>query len=449
MKFQDKEQMAAPQALYQMPEQGRSCEEVIAEVRDLKKGMTAGQRGKLASTTFQGQEEMQKVLHEAFIEFMDWNGLFSFQEASAAKMENDVLDICISTMNGGELGRANLTVGGTESNFSGLQAMRKWSRENRPEITEPEIVAPYSTHSTVHKTAKYLDLKVVTTPQKEDLSADVEGLANSIGPNTIGIVGSAPNWPYGTVDPIEEFGQLAIKHNLWLHVDACVGGYILPFFRELGVEMPGYDFTVPGVRSISADLHKYGYAPKPCSTILWRSQEEQQYHFMPIDEWACGLYLSQGFVGSRTMGPVAGIWALMHYWGREGYLENARRVLHIKEFIINKCAEIDGLTTWKTDGPLLMIAADGFDIELVVGGMEDRGWRLLGVNNPPAIHLTLDVMEDEYLQKFVQDLREICTDIRAGKLTTKGLLSYGGVADKSTAPKWLLSAVEIMEKRAN
>ena len=364
-------------------------------------------------------------------------------------MENDVLDICVAMLNGGEEGRANLTVGGTESNFSGLQAMRKWARETKAGISAPEIVAPYSTHSTVHKTAKYLDLKVVTVPQLADLSADVEGIRAAIGPNTIGIVGSAPNWPYGTVDPIEEFGQMAIEHDLWLHVDACVGGYMLPYFRQLGVEMPAYDFTVPGVRSISADLHKYGYAPKPCSTILWRSQEEQQYHFMPIDEWACGLYLSQGFVGSRTLGPVAGIWALMHFWGKQGYLDNASRVLHVKNSIIAKCAEIEGLKTWHTDGPLLMIASDDFNIQLVVGAMEERGWRLLGVQNPPAIHLTLDVMEEDYLQRFLNDLEEIAADIRAGKLTAEGLLSYGGVGARETAPKWLLSALEIIERRGS
>ena len=172
MKISNKEQMADQPPLYNLPAQGRSYDDVISQVRELKQTMTPGQRGKLASTTFQGQKEMQKVLHDAFVEFMDWNGLFSFQEASAAKMENEVLDICVDTMNGGEQGRANLTVGGTESNFSGLQAMRKWARETRPGITTPEIVAPYSTHSTVHKTAQYLDLKVVTVPQKDDLSAD-------------------------------------------------------------------------------------------------------------------------------------------------------------------------------------------------------------------------------------------------------------------------------------
>ncbi|NIB39893.1 aspartate aminotransferase family protein [Pseudomaricurvus alkylphenolicus] len=434
--------------LYQLPPQGSNYDTVMGRVRELRNAMTEGQRGKLASTTFQGQEEMQRVLHDAFGEFMDWNGLFTFQEAPAARLENDVIDICVDIMNGGEQGRGNLTSGGTESNFNALHAMRKWAREAKPHITEPEIVAPYSTHSTVHKTAKYLDLKVVTVPQLADLSADVEGLAKAIGPNTIGIVGSAPNWPYGTVDPIEAFGQLALKHDLWLHVDACVGGYILPFFRELGVQVPAYDFSVEGVNSISADLHKYGYAPKPCSSVLWRSQREQGYHYMPITEWACGLYLSQGFVGSRTLGPVAGIWALMHYWGKQGYLDNARRILHVKNAIIDQCQRIEGLTTWPTDGPLLMIAADGFNIELVVGGMEERGWRLLGVNNPPAIHLTLDVMEEDYLQKFLVDLKEVVDQIRCGELNSEGLLSYGGVGAVETAPKWLLSAVEIFEQQS-
>lgn len=433
--------------MHELPLRGESGDAVLGKIKSFKAAMTPAERGKLSSTAFQGRDEMGKLVYESFMEFLGWNGLFTFQEPAAAQMENDVLDICVGMVRGGEAGRANLTSGGTESNFCGLHAMRAWAREHKPEITQPEIVAPYSTHSTVHKTAKYLDLKVVTVPQKDDLTADADALAAAIGPNTIGIVGSAPNWPYGDVDPITRFGELAIDHNLWLHVDACVGCYILPFMRELGEDIPDYDFTVPGVRSISGDLHKYGYAPKPCSTILWRSQEEQGYHYMPITEWACGLYLSQSFIGSRPMGPVAGIWALMHFWGREGYLENTRNILRIKKAIADQCEAIPGLRTWKTHGPLMMIAADDFNIELVVGGMEQRGWRLLGVNNPPAIHLTLDVLEDRDLQKFLDDLEQVCVLIRSGELIEEGLLSYGGVGAAEDAPKWLLSAVEIFEKK--
>jgi len=147
------------------------------------------------------------------------------------------------------------------------------------------------------------------------------------------------------------------------------------------------------------------------------------------------------------MGPVAGVWALMHYWGREGYLANAKRLLEIKKSIQNKCNSIDGLYSWKTDGPLIMIGASDFNIELVVGGMEEKGWRLLGVNSPPAIHLTLDIVDEETEQRFLDDLESVCVAIRNGELTTEGLLSYGGVGAEESAPKWLLSAVEIMEQK--
>jgi glutamate/tyrosine decarboxylase-like PLP-dependent enzyme len=435
--------------LHALPTQGQDSKLVMDKIREFRASMTPTERGRLSSTAFQGREEMGQLVYDSFMEFLGWNGLFTFQEPAAAKMENDVLDICVSLVSGGEQGRANLTSGGTESNFCGLHAMRAWAREHKPQISQPEILAPYSTHSTVHKTAKYLDLKLITIPQKPDLTADLEALAAAIGPNTIGIVGSAPNWPYGHVDPIEAFGQLAIEHDLWLHVDSCVGGYILPFMRELGEDIPPYDFSVPGVRSMSADLHKYGYAPKPCSTVLWRSQAEQAYHFMPITEWACGLYLSQSFIGSRPMGPVAGIWALMHYWGREGYLKNAEKILKLKRAIAQRCEQEEGLRTWATHGPLMMIASDDFNIQLVVGGMEARGWRLLGVNTPPAIHLTLDVMEDEDQERFLDDLSEVCNLIRSGELHEEGMLSYGGVGAAEDAPKWLLSAVEIFEQKAH
>ena len=433
--------------MYTLPQQGAQAEQVLQDLRGLKQAMTPLDRGRLSSTAFQGREEMGRVVYESFMEFIGWNGLFSFQEPPAAKMENDVLDICVGLAGGGEESRGNLTSGGTESNFCGLQAMRAWARKHKPEITAPEIVAPYSTHSTVHKTAHYLDLKVVVVPQLEDLTADVDALVAAIGPNTIGIVGSAPNWPYGHVDPIERFGQIAQERELWLHVDACVGGYILPFMRELGEDIPAYDLSVPGVRSMSADLHKYGYAPKPCSTVLWSSQDAQSYHYVPVTEWACGLYLSQSFIGSRPLGPVAGIWALMHYWGREGYLENARQLLDLKCTLQDACRRIEGLRTWDTHGPLMMIAADDFNIALVVGGMEQKGWKLLGVTTPPAIHLTLDVMDDVSRDQFVADLEEACRDIREGRLQEEGLLSYGGIGAEEDAPKWLQSAIEIFDMK--
>jgi glutamate/tyrosine decarboxylase-like PLP-dependent enzyme len=433
--------------LHNLPEKGSSYESITEKVDELLSKMTPETRGKLSSTSFWGVGDSQEIVKETFLKFFSWNALFTFQESSAAKMEDDVLDICIGLVGGDANARGNLTSGGTESNFSALHAMRNWARKKHPKIKTPQIVVPYSIHATVHKVAKILDIKVVTIPQKENLSADLEAMRNAIGGNTIGIVASAPNWPYACVDPIEELAAISLEKDLWLHVDACVGAYILPFFRELGEDVPRYDLSIEGVRSISGDLHKYGFAPKPCSTILWRSQNEQSYHYLPVMEWPCGLYISQGFVGSRPLAPIAAIWALMHYLGREGYIDNARKILKTRNTIVKKIETIEGLKTWPSHGPLLQIASDSFDIQLVVGAMEQRGWRLLGVIDPPAIHLTIDVMQPNDLQQFLTDLENSVEDIVSGKVDREGLLSYGGVGAEESAPKWLLSAVEIMHKK--
>ncbi len=430
------------------PTRGRSSDQVLAELDQLKQEMTPDMAGKLSSNSLKGGDHIQRLIEQAYEKFFSYNALFSFQQAGAARLENDVMDMCTEIMHGGEEARCNITSGGTESIFCALHAMREWAKEHKPEITEPEIVAPYSIHSTFSKGAHFIGIKVIRVPVADDFLADVEAIKAAIGPNTIGIAASAPSWPYGLVDPVEELGQVALEHDLWFHVDACVGGYILPFMREAGAEIPLYDFRVPGVSTISADLHKYGYAAKPCSTVLWRSKAEQQYHYVPITDWPCGLYVSQSFVGSRPLAATAAAWAVLNYMGESGYVDNAREILAVKQAIIERVEAIDGLSCWQTHGPLLMIqAGTELGIERVVGGMSERGWVLLGVNEPPAIHLTIDPMDHEYLSRFLDDLSEVVAAIRSGRQDREGLLSYGGVGAAETAPNWLLDCVEYMEKR--
>lgn len=441
--------MAIKNSIYTLPLKGRDQSDVEQMLDEVSALMTDGESGKLASTAFWGDSEMKQATRAAYNRFQGWNALFAFQEAGAARLENDVIDICVGLAGGDGDARGNLTSGGTESNFCALQAMRAWARETKPHITRPNIVAPYSIHATVHKVAQVLDIEVKTVDQSPTEMIDPQSLADAIDDQTIGIAASAPNWPFGQIDPIEALGQIALERGLWLHVDACVGAYILPFFRDLGENLPAYDLSVPGVRSMSGDMHKYGYAPKPLSTILWKSQAEQKYHFIPISNWPCGLYLSQSLVGSRPLAPTAAAWALFHRLGYEGYRANAKKILDTRNRIIDAVENIDGLTTWPCHGPLLQIAQDGIDVLLVVGGMEERGWRLLGVNEPPAIHLTVDVMTPASLDKFVNDLSDVSELIRAGEIKSEGLLSYGGVGAEETAPKWLLSAVEVMDEEAH
>ena len=432
--------------LHRFPETGISHQDISHQLDEFRASMTSEHAGKFASTAFWGIESTNRLVSETFNRFFSWNALFTFQEAAAARMENEVIDICIDLAGGDETSRANLTSGGTESNFCGLYAMRGWARERHPEIKQPEIIAPYSIHSTVHKAARILDIRVVTVPQNNDLSADVKAMKAAIGPDTIGIACSAPSWPYGRVDPVGELGQITIEHNLWLHVDACVGGFLLPFFRELGQEMPDYDLAVPGVRSMTMDLHKYAFAPKPCSVVLWHSQEEQRHHFIPVSEWPCDLYLSQSFVGTRPLAPIASAWALFHHLGKKGYRDHAGKILEQRNRLVSAVKDTDGLVTWPSHGPLLQIAPDGLNIKLVAGEMQRRGWNLLGVNHPPAIHLTIDVLPEEILQRFIDDLQSAAADAKSGKLKSEGDLNYAGVGDENLAPKWLQSAIEILQR---
>lgn len=427
------------------PQQRATKEAVLERLEQFSAEMTSEIAGKLSVNSLKGRADIQHLVENAYLKFFPYNALFTRQERGAAKIENELLDICVEIFNGGEQGQANLTSGGTESIFCALHAMREWAKIKYPHIREPEVVAPYSLHATFNKGAHFLGLKIVRVPVGEDFLADTQAIECAITDNTIGIAASAPSWPYGLVDPIEELGQLAIERDLWLHVDACVGGYILPFMRKAGCEIPAYDFSVPGVSSISADLHKYGYAPKPCSTVLYRSERQQQFHYVPVTEWPCGLYLSQSFMGSRPFASTAAAWAVMNYLGEQGYVENAKHILHVKQAIQDTVREIGGLSSWDTHGPLMMIIGQGLDIQQVTGGMRQRGWVLLGILEPAAIHLTVDPMPEDALQKFCADLKQIAAAVKAGENVEQGSLNYGG-AGGDDAPKWLQGAIHYMEQ---
>ena len=441
--------MIGDNAMFRLPQHGQSLDEVKAGYDEALANMTAEMSGKLAATAFWGTDHIQAIVREAYERFGGWNALFTFQEPGAAQIENDVLDACIMLGGGkGSMARGNLTSGGTESNFCALQAMRAWARESRGErLTRPNVIAPHTIHATIHKAAQVLDIDLRTVHHSPFEAVEMAAIEALIDDQTIGLLGSAPSWPFGQVDPIEDMGRTALDHDLWLHVDGCVGTYVLPFFRELGEPIPAFDLSVPGVRSLSGDLHKYGFAPKPLSTILWASAEEQRFHFLPVTDWPCGLYVSQSLVGSRPFAPIAAAWGLFNGLGHAGYLENARQILATRDRILSAANDIEGLTPWPCHGPLVQISGEGLEIKNVIGGMTVRGWNLLGVQQPEAIHLTIDIMTEEALGRFLGDLEEVTALVRKGEIDAEGLLSYGGVAAEETAPKWLLSAIETMAQK--
>ncbi|GAL34670.1 sphingosine-1-phosphate lyase [Vibrio maritimus] len=426
------------------PKTGYSQQEVLGKLDELKTEMVPVDGGRFGMYSLKGNEEIQNIIEQAALKFFSFNALFTFMNKPAGQIEDDLVEMIREVFHGSDDMRANFTTGGSESIYCAMKAMRDWARQEMPHIEEPEIIMPYSAHSAFSRGGKYFGIKIVRTPVAEDNRVDIEATKAAINENTIGLVGSAPCWPYGVYDRIEELSDIATEKGLWLHVDACVGGYLAPFVKKAGYDLPYWDFTVPGVRSISADMHKYGYAPKPMSTVLYRGGDEQFHHYTVVDDWPCGPYFTQSLGGSRTFASTAGAWAVMNFLGEEGYVKNAKRIMTIKQMLIDGLAECEDLNTWKTDLSLLIIDSPTLDITKVVGGMGQRGWSLLGNAEPASIHLAIDPITDEQVEAMIRDFKEVVEEIKAGNDQAEGSLAYSGGQGTGYAPKWVKQVIEML-----
>jgi len=252
--------------------------------------------------------------------FFSENALNPTVFPSLRRMETEVVAMTAALLGGDEHTVGNMTSGGTESLLMAVLTAREWGRAHKPDVQAPEMVLPATAHPAFEKAAHYFGVRPVHVPVGPDLRADVERMRAAITPRTVLLVGSAPSYPHGVVDPIVEIAQVAQEHGLLCHVDACVGGFELPFLRRLGYPVPDFDFQVPGVTSMSADLHKYGYAAKGASVVLYRDSALRRHQFFAYTDWPGGVYASATLAGTRPAGPIAAAWAVLHYLGEEGYL---------------------------------------------------------------------------------------------------------------------------------
>jgi glutamate/tyrosine decarboxylase-like PLP-dependent enzyme len=268
-------------------------------------------------------------------------------------------------------------------------------------------------------------MKAVRVPL-DDWRADPAKMEAAVNRNTIALVGSFPCWPYGRFDPIEALSEVAQRHHLWLHVDACVGGYFAPFCAEAGYKTPPFDFSVPGVTSISADLHKYGYCPPPCSTVLWRSDELEPYRYSGVtaDEWPSGAYRTSGFTGSRPASSVFAAWALLRHLGRDGYVELTRRTLAAKQRVLEGLEQLPGIQPHATDAGLVVFSSNIVPLETLSAGLFDRNWFVFGVRDPKLLQLIIGPCSDEAIEPFLSDLGAIIRSSRNSQGTKAGRLDY-------------------------
>ncbi|HZI02611.1 MAG TPA: aminotransferase class V-fold PLP-dependent enzyme, partial [Archangium sp.] len=282
-------------------------------------------------------------------------------------------------------------------------------------IIHPEMVAPSSAHPAFDKAAHYFGIKMVRVPVGPDYRADVKATRKAINRNTIVLIGSAPGFPHGVIDPIEELSELARKRGIGFHTDACLGGFVLPWARKLGYPVPGFDFRLPGVTSMSADTHKFGYAAKGTSVVLYRGTALRSYQYFTATEWPGGIYFSPTFSGSRPGALIAAAWASLVATGEEGYLDATRRILETADTLKRGIRAIPGLHV--LGEPLFVIAFGSSDVDIykVMEHMGEKGWSLNGLHKPAAVHLCVTQRHTQpgVAERFLEDLKAAVAHVRA------------------------------------
>jgi len=402
-----------------MPMQGTSKDEIVARMEQYRRadGDAAGSR--LFSLVYTTRPDVVEVAKDAYLRFFSENALNPMTFPSLRRFETEVLGMTQELFHAPEGAGGSMSSGGSESLLLAVKTARDWARATRPEIKEPEMLLPVTAHPALPKAAHMCGVKIVLVPVRADFTADVDAAKALFTDRTILVVGSAPQYPHAVMDPIADLAALAASRGVLCHVDACFGGFFLPWVEKLGHEVPPWDFRVPGVTSISADLHKYAYAAKGASTIIYRTKALRRHQYFVHADWPGGLFGSPSVLGTRPGGAIAAAWAVMNYLGEEGYLDLARQAMAATGKIIRGVSETPGLRVLGT--PVMSSIAIGTDISAVPGPtgegldlyvladlMQARGWRVDRGQNPPSLHLTVSPAHDALAATFVEDLRA-CT----------------------------------------
>lgn len=401
-----------------LPEAGQGWDSLDQQMKKLRENDIDWRNGRASVYVFHPGDDVLDVAHRAYGAFISENGLGPAAFPSLKQMEREVTDIALSLQNAPADGAASMTSGGSESILLAIKTCRDWYQENSPRPGTPEILLPFSGHPAFDKGAQLMGLKTVRVPVGENFEADVSAMADAITDNTIMVVGSAPCFPYGVTDPIGAMSDLALERDLWLHVDACVGGYVAPFMREVDPNVPAYDFSLPGVRSMSADLHKYGYAAKGASTVLYRDASDHRLQIFEFDDWPCGSMATPTFAGTRPGGSIASAWAVMHFLGRTGYVERVRRIHAARTMLEDKLEALELCVFGRPYLSLIAFGArPGADLDMLAVGerLYAERWFSSRVRDPDGIHLMVSPAHADTMPEYLEILEAAVGAVRDGK----------------------------------
>ncbi len=377
-----------------LPATGRDAHEVLGELRWMAETEDAkGKEGKVSGSLYHGDPDHYRFLVEAFGLFAHVNVLQRDMYPSATKFEAEIVAMTAAMLHGDAAPDVCgvLTGGGSESLTSQVLAYRDAARAQRG-VTDPEIIIPVTAHCALDKAGHYFGVRVLHAPLGADFRVDVEWVRSHVGDSTIALVGSAGNYPHGLVDDIPALASIAAERGIGMHVDACLGGFLLPWGERLGLPVPPFDFRVPGVTSISADTHKYGYGLKGTSVLLYATKDLRRHQYFTAAQWPGGMYISPGMAGSRSGGLIASTWAAMVTLGEAGYTDVARRIFATAARLRAGVDAIPGLRV--VGEPLFNIAftadpddpAGPLDVFVVNDALVAAGWRLNGLQSPPGLH---------------------------------------------------------------
>ena len=401
----------------QLPMKGKSKEEILETMRIERQNDVQWREGKTFSLVYNVGEDVSDILKGAYTLFFSENALNPTAFPSLRRFEAEVVAMAAALLGGDRNVVGNMTSGGTESILMAVKTARDWARTNKPDATTPEMVLPTTAHPAFEKAAHYFGVKPIHTSVKSDFRADVDSVSKAVTPQSIMIVGSAPSYAQGVVDPIPQLAEIALGEEILCHVDACVGGFMLPFVQRLGSPLPDFDFRVPGVTSVSADLHKYGYAAKGASTILYRDKNLRRYQFFVYTNWTGGIYASPTMTGTRPGGAIAAAWAVMNYLGEEGYLQIADTVMKTTHKLRTGIAEIPGIRVLSDpDMSIIAIVSDKHNIYEIGDEMTLRGWHLDPQQFPASLHLTVNRNHADVADQFLLDLEASVAAVRKPSL---------------------------------
>jgi glutamate/tyrosine decarboxylase-like PLP-dependent enzyme len=408
---------------------GVPADEVLARLDSLRSADVRWREGRAFTLAYSAGPEVEQVAAEAHQKFATENALNTDAFPSLRTIQAEVVGFVGDWLEAGSDGAGFMTSGGTESLLLTVKAARERGRREKG-ITAPNIVLPTSAHAAFEKGCYYFGLESRRIEVRDDWRADVIAMSDAIDDNTVLVVGSAPQYPQGVIDPIPQIAALAATRDISCHVDACMGGVTLTYLRRLGYEIPPWNFEVPGVTSISVDLHKYGYSTKGASVLMHRTKQLRSYQTYVTDNWLGGLYGSSGILGTKGGGPMAAAWAVMHHLGDDGYLrltEDAKLTCDQLADIIESIPEL----TLRCPPEVTLIAfgatdPGSFDVNALADSLWRRGWYLDRQGPPPTLHCMVNAVHAGHLEEFERDLKAAVEEVaNSGTVGERG--AYGSI----------------------